>query len=180
MRKSISQHSLIEYGTFSAEDLEQINRCRGAYNRFGFAYQLIFIRLLHYLPRIKPFEVVEEILIYTALQLGLDTTEIKLYEPNRTKISDHQQEIIKYLNRELYNANSQAKLEKFVFNEALRLEAHSLLKIQAINFLRINNILLPTENTINRLISSERKKARKHIFEIIHLRLSEDTPKNKN
>ena len=180
MRKNISQRSLIEYGTFNAGNLEQINRCRGAYNKLGFAYQLIFIKLLHYLPRIKPFEVVEEILIYAALQLEINTAEIKLYKPNRTKISDHQQEIIKYLNLELYNAIAQTQLEQFIFNEALRLEAHSLLKIQAINFLRANGILLPAENTINRLISSERKKARKHIFEIIHVRFSDDTPKKLN
>ena len=37
------------------------------------------------------------------------------------------------------------------------------------SFLKANNILLPAENTINRLISSERKKARKHIFEILQI-----------
>lgn len=176
MRKNVSQRSLIEYGTFSTEDLVQINKCRGMHNKLGFGYQLAFIRLLNYLPGIKPFEVMEEILIYSALQLEINTDEIKLYEANRTKVSDHQQEIIKYLNYILYNATSQTQLEQFVFNEALRLEAHSLLRMQAINFLKANNILLPTENTINRLISSERKKARKHIFEIIHEKLPNYAP----
>jgi TnpA family transposase len=172
MRKDISQQSLIEYGTLSVRDLDQVNKCRGVYNRLGFAYQLIFIKLFHSLPQAKPFEVVEKVLLYAVFQLEIDIAEIKIYGNNRTKISDHQQEITKYLDLKLYNITTQTQLKQFIFNESLRLEAHSLLKIQAISFLRANNVLLSEEYIINRLISFERKKARKHIFESIQAKLS--------
>ncbi len=55
-----------------------------------------------------------------------------------------------------------------------------MLKIQAIIFLKTNNILLPASDTLNRLISFERKQARKHIFEVIHSRLTDDIPKKLN
>ena len=150
----------------------QIDRLRGMYNKLGFTYQLIFVRLFNYFPKITQFEVIDELLIYAALQLSIDSADISIYERNRTKVSDHQEEIIKYLKLTLFNEVSRVLLEEFMFRESLRLESFSLLKTEAVQFLKSNRILSPTIDTLNRLIVNQRKKGRNYIFDTIHSRLS--------
>ena len=79
MSTSFSQYSLIEYGKLSNMDFSLINKCRGEHNKLGFAYQLIFIKLLNTAPCQSPFEIIEEIVIYAGMQLSLDSTIICLY-----------------------------------------------------------------------------------------------------
>lgn len=162
------------------DDLNKIQQCRGKHNKLGYAYQLIFVKLLNYFPKLTPFELIEEIVIYASVQLSINYQAIYDYQNNIVKISAHRKDITEYLGLSLFDDIAQTKLRKFIFGEALRLEAHSLLKIQAIIFLKTNNILLPASDTLNRLISFERKQARKHIFEVIHSRLTDDIPKKLN
>ena len=54
---------------FSAEDFARINQCRSAPNRLGFAYHLAFVRLLNRFPAQEPLEMIEEILLYTSVQV---------------------------------------------------------------------------------------------------------------
>lgn len=91
MNKNFSQQSLIEKGTLKKEDWALLANCRGNYNKLGFTYQLIFIRLLNALPNQSPFEIIDEIIVYAAIQLSLDNTSIEKYKNNRKKIYNHQQ-----------------------------------------------------------------------------------------
>jgi len=170
-----SQKSLIFYGTLNKDDITQINQCRGVVNQLGFAYQLIFIRLFNLCPKITPFEIVEELLIYAAIQLSSESSEISSYAKNRIKISSHQQNIIKYLKLSPFNELARAQLENFIFKKALRLESISLLKTDTIQFLKEKKILSPIDETLNRLISTQRKKARHYIFDAVQSKLSADS-----
>lgn len=67
MSYNFSQYSLIEYGTFGEKDFNLIRRCRGDHNKLGFAYQLIFVKLLNRVPSQSPFEVIEEIAVYASV-----------------------------------------------------------------------------------------------------------------
>ena len=78
-------------------DFSLINKCRGEHNKLGFAYQLIFIKLLNTVPCQSPFEIIKEIVIYAGMQLSLDSTIICLYL-NRQKISAHQKTISRIYN----------------------------------------------------------------------------------
>lgn len=172
--KTFSQKSLIFYGELNHDDIAIIFQCRGLSNKLGFAYQLIFIRLFNFLPQIVPFDVVEELLIYAAVQLSIESSLISAYQRNRRKISDHQQSIISYLQLVQFNATRRGAVEEFVFQESLRLNSMSLLKIKAIQFLRSNKVLSPSEEVFNRLIATQRKLARQHIFDTVHSNLSEE------
>ncbi len=79
------------------EDLEQVRRCRHAYTRLGFAYQLAFVRLLNRFPRQEPFEVQDEILTYVGMQLDLALDGIVAYSRRRMTVSAHQERIRQYL-----------------------------------------------------------------------------------
>ena len=53
-------------------ELAEVWRCRRAYNQLGFAYQLVFVRFHNRFPTQIPFEVVGEVVLFAAVQLGLD------------------------------------------------------------------------------------------------------------
>ena len=85
MKKHFSQQSLIELGKLQERDFALIKKCRGDHNKLGFAYQLIYIKLLNILPNQSPFEIIDEIVIYAAIQLSLDNVNILKYKNNRKK-----------------------------------------------------------------------------------------------
>ena len=58
MDKNFSQQSLIDRGTLNVEDWEQVRKVVKQ-NQLGFAYQLIFIRLLNTPPNQTPFEIID-------------------------------------------------------------------------------------------------------------------------
>ncbi|WP_410521416.1 DUF4158 domain-containing protein [Candidatus Tisiphia endosymbiont of Parasteatoda lunata] len=49
---SFSQYNLIEFGSLQQDDLNKIQQCRGKHNKLGYAYQLIFVKLLNYFPKL--------------------------------------------------------------------------------------------------------------------------------
>lgn len=84
---SFSKHTLINIGALSDGDLNEVAKCRGNHNKLGFSYQLIFVKLLNYFPKIKPLEIIDEILSYAATQLSVDEKLVAEYRKNATKIS---------------------------------------------------------------------------------------------
>jgi TnpA family transposase len=178
MNKNFSQQSLIDRGTLNSEDLTEVKKCRGKQNQLGFAYQLIFIRLLNTPPNQVPFEIIEEIIVYAAIQLFMDSTEIEQYKNNRKKIYDHQQRIIKYLKCTEFDKAAQNKLNLFIIKQSLQFESVGLLQIKATEFLRESRILLPASDTLMRIVKKQRAAVRKNIFDKIHERLSATIIKN--
>lgn len=171
MNKNFSQYSLIEYGHLNEADRTLIKRCRGEHNKLGFAYQLIFIRLLNKVPCQSPFEIIEEIVIYAGMQLALDNALIRSYF-NRQTIADHQKIIIAYLQCSEFNDYSKTQLKDFIFQKALQFEPISLLQIKSVEFLRELKILLPAEDTLLRIVRAQRAAARQLLFDKIHTCLS--------
>ena len=88
---------LVNAAQFGAEDIEQINQCRRQHNRLGYGYQMAFVRLMNRFPNQQPFEILEEILTYTSIQLGLPAKVIDAYAQRQPTISEHQELIRDYL-----------------------------------------------------------------------------------
>ena len=172
MNKHFSQYSLIEYGTLNEHDLKLIQQCRSEYNKLGFAYQLIFVRLLNKMPCQSPLEIIEEIVIYASMQLLLDDSHMEAYSLSRQKISAHQKTIINYLQLTPFNDQTQELLKDFIFQQALQFEPISLLQIKSVEFLRSSKILLPAEDTLLRVVRTQRASARQLLFDKIHTYLS--------
>jgi len=178
MNKNFSQQSLIDKGTLKDEDWVLLENCRGGHNKLGFAYQLIFIRLLNTLPNQSPFEIIDEIVVYAAIQLSANHNNIQRYSNNRKKIYDHQQEIIQYLNNKEFDDNAQCKLHSFILEKSLQFESVGLLQIKSVEFLRESKILLPAQDTLLRIVKKQRFLARKSLFDKIRERLSTTITKN--
>ena len=75
-----SKTLLVKSARFSEKEIELINQSRRPYNRLGLAYQIAFVKLRNQLPTQKPFEIIEDILDYVAIQLELDSELIKDYD----------------------------------------------------------------------------------------------------
>jgi hypothetical protein len=91
-----SRDQLKRAASLTEEDFAQLGKCRRPHNRLGFAYQVAFVRLLGRFPQQQPFELFEELVCFSAAQLGLDAGLIELYRKRQPTISEHQQTITGY------------------------------------------------------------------------------------
>jgi hypothetical protein len=69
-----SRDQLKRAATLTKEDFVQLGKCRHPHNRLGSAYQVAFVRLFDRFPQQEPLELIEELLCFSAAQLGLDRT----------------------------------------------------------------------------------------------------------
>jgi hypothetical protein len=113
-----SRDQLKRAASLTEEDFAQLGKCRRPHNRLGFAYQVVFVRF----PQQQPFELFEELVCFSAAQLGLDVGLIELYRKRQPTISEHQQTITGYLRLRPFDDTEAAQLEQFLFEEACRLE----------------------------------------------------------
>jgi hypothetical protein len=112
-----SQKQLITLGTLLLSDVEQVMLCRRDHNKLGFAYQLIFVKLHNFFPIQTPFEIVNEILVFASVQIGIEQSIITNYTKRQPTISEHQNQIREYLRLSIFNGEIQGQLEKFIFND---------------------------------------------------------------
>jgi Domain of unknown function (DUF4158) len=159
-----SRQQLKRAATLTEEDLRQIGKCRRPYNRLGFAYQVAFVRLFNRFPRQQPFEIVEELVNFSAVQLGFEVSLLEFYRKRQPTISEHQETITRYLRLRHFGNAETLRLEKFVFEESWHLEQTAALKAQAAEFLKEQRILEPAEFRIVRIVGEQRGRAREHIF----------------
>ena len=162
---TFSRHYLAQRATLDAVDLAEVQGCRRAHNQLGFAYQVGFVRLLNRFPKQEPFEVLDELLLFTSVQLGVDSTLIEEYRRRRQTISEHQQRITRYRGLCHFGAEERRRLEAFVFEAAARLEQTSSLHKRAEEFLAEQRILRPRAATLGRLVGEQRQQARDHIVD---------------
>ena len=172
--KNYTREQLLVLAKLAAEDLEVIERRRRDNNRLGFGYQLAFMRVYNRFPIQRPtFEIDHELLTFVGLQLDISIDEIDHYQTRQPTLSRHQEQIRLYLGLSRFDEETQAELEQFLFEEACRLEQMNALLAQAEEFIREQGILQPAEDTLQRLIVTQRQAAREHIYERITGLLSE-------
>jgi hypothetical protein len=95
-----SRDQLKRAATLTEEDFVQLGKCRRAHNRLGFAYQVGFVRLFDRFPKQQPFELLEELVCFSAAQLELDPRLIERIENNFRLLILAQSEIHKYKSSE--------------------------------------------------------------------------------
>jgi TnpA family transposase/predicted transcriptional regulator len=169
-----SPRQLKREASLTPTDLVEAGKCRRPQNRLGFAYQLGFVRLLNHFPRQQAFEIVEDLVNFTAVQVGVDAALIDLYRKRQQTISEHQRAIASYMGLRNFGDTEVALLETFVFEESCRLEQTAALQARAREFLKEQRILEPAESRITRIVGEQRKAASEHIFR----RITADIPKD--
>jgi len=104
------------------EDFVQLGNCRRPHNRLGFAYQVPFVRLFNRFPQQQPFELFEELVCFSAAQLGLDVELMGLYRKRQPTIFEHRQSIADYLRLRPFGDAEASQLGLFLSEESCRLE----------------------------------------------------------
>jgi len=117
-----SHYKIVQHARFSSEDLAEISRRRRKNNRLGFAYQLAFVRLAHRFPTEEPFEIVSELLNFVSVQLNIPVDVIEAYRERRQTIAEQRTAITLYLGLDRLGEISTEPLERYLFQEACRLE----------------------------------------------------------
>lgn len=118
---SFNRDQLVKLAQFSASDMEKIKQCRFDYTQLGFGYQLDCVRVLNRFPTQKPLEIIDEILTFVSLQLGIADQSIMQYEKRQPTISEHQETIRHSLGLNLFNPTS-TEIASFVFKESYSFE----------------------------------------------------------
>jgi TnpA family transposase len=163
---------MVREASLSEDDLAEVAHCRRDHNRLGFAYQIGFVRLFHRFPAQQPLEVCDELLGFIAMQLNLDPARIADYAKRQHTVSDHQHRIRQFLRLTAFGPRQARALERFLFEEACRLEPTAALSARAREFLRERRVLFPAESALLRLVGEQRRRAREHIV----TRLAESLP----
>ena len=169
-----THEQLVNVAQFNTKDIEQITKCRQQHNRLGFGYQLAFVRLANRFPSQQPFEVLEDILTFASIQLSIPSKVINYYAQRQPTISEHQELIRCYLGLRRFGEEVWTRVRQFIFEEACRLERTEALVTRAEQFLKEEKILKPSDDTLRRLIGSQREEAKKFIFRKITGFLSEN------
>jgi hypothetical protein len=167
-----SNAQIVANAQFSAEDIVLIERRREPATRLGFAYQLAFVKIAHRYPIREPFEIEPRLLAYISLQLNISSDVIQSYGLRVQTKTEHRQIIREYLNLIRFGEKQLMALEMFLFTEAQRIEQLRSLLQRAKQFLHQHRILFPSDDTLERMIVTQRQKAREHIYTQIADQLS--------
>jgi TnpA family transposase len=178
MDHQYSRIEIIERATFAKKDLKRIFACRRKYNQLGFAYQIAFVQLCNNFPAQQPFEIFDELLKFTGAQLDISSKEINKYTVRRETISEHQDQIRKHLKLKRFGDKDNLMLNKYLFEESLRLEQPSSLFAVAEAFLRERKILQPAKSTLERIVFNQRERTRQYIFKKITKSFSKEVQAN--
>lgn len=177
---SYSRERLIREASLTKQDMAELAQCRGNYSRLGFAYQIGFVRLHNRFPTQQPFEMHQELLGFSAIQLGIDPALIQDYGARQPTVSDHQARIRDYLGLRTFGLAEVRELEEFVFTEACRLEQSGALLARARQFLKERHTIFPADYALTRIIGEQRRLAREQIYHKVAAALPEETSRKLN
>lgn len=156
---------IIQLATLLEKDRLEIQKCRGQHNRLGFTYQLMFVKIFNRFPNQFPLEIQNQVLTFASVQLTTEAVLIEAYQKRQQTISQHQIQIRSYLSLASFDKVSIRQVNKFIFEEAQCTEHSSILLAKTERFLKEQRILQPAHHTLERLIITQRKKARQFIYD---------------
>lgn len=154
-------------------DLLQVQTCRGAANRLGFALNLLLLRLLH-----CPFPDVTlappRIVQFVAMQLNVHPDVLAEYSVRRPQTRDeHLVQMRTYLKLRPYShVEDDPRLAEYLLSRALQRDDPAVLLEEAEEWLRTEGILYPAESTLQKLIAQVRPQAESQLFAQITRHLS--------
>ena len=98
------------------------------------------------------------------MQLGVPARLMERYCQRQQTISEHRRAIVAYLGLRDFGDAEVALVERYVFEEAGRLEAPPALLARVREFLKEQHILEPAEFRVLRIVGEQRRRARDHLF----------------
>ncbi|MGM0169680.1 hypothetical protein IGI39_004727 [Enterococcus sp. AZ135] len=175
--KKLGNEEFKSYFSFSAEDIELINKHRGEANRMGFGVQLCLARY----PGIAlsdSLDIPEDFLKYVGAQLGISIIEFENYGKGKNTLLNHLTEICTYYNYQECTWSNLSYLKK-ILEDIVKENFDEIYLIQsAVQEFRKQRILLPDIIEIERIVISVRTANELELYRQISDILS-DTQKEK-
>lgn len=151
----LSPEDFNQYCFLSPTDHALIAGQRRDHNRFGFALQLIIIRLMNHLPQEWYKQVPDSLATYVANQLSLNTAVLTRYGEREATPSEHLQTVLLYLKRRRWQPLIDiVPLERWLLERALEHDNERVLLGMACEWLREACILRPAIIELERLVAS--------------------------
>lgn len=157
--QTLPESIIVQLAALTEKDRIIIQRCRGKHNRLGLAYQIMFVKVFNQFPDQVQFNIQNQLLTFACLQLNCSAELIFAYQKRRQTITAHQEQIRVYLQLARFDKTAIEQTNAFLFTEAQRTE-HS-------------SILQPALDTLERLIITQRQKARQSIYDTMLTHLTE-------
>ncbi|MGI9057149.1 MAG: Tn3 family transposase [Ktedonobacteraceae bacterium] len=165
LRQDWASEDLARFFLLTPEDMREVRTCRGASNRFGFALNLLLLRLL-YCPLPEVNLTPPRIIQFVAMQLNVHPEALAEYSVRRSQTRDeHLVQIRGYLKLRPYaHEEDDPHLAEYLLDRALQRDDPAVLLEEAEDWLREEGILFPAESTISKIIAQVRPQAESQVF----------------
>src|SRR5579875_2022522 len=167
-----TQEQLTQIARLSSADIKKLGEYRGIENKLGFAYQLCYVKLFNRFPIQSSFEMIEELATFVAVQLDLPREQLTVYASQKSTFFRHQEDIRSYLRLTKFTQEAEELLKKFLFQQSQQIQSTDALLLKATEFLKEHKILNPANDTIVRIIQTQRGKAKTYVLEKINAQIT--------
>jgi len=161
--QDLSDREIARYYTFSPQDLAIIREQHNLHNRIGFAVQLAVLRFpgrtLTEIPHIP-----DRILNYIAEQLGVPAEKFSDYGQRTMTISEHLAKICRLFGYRTYGWREMIQVSRQLLPLAMESEQRLPLIEIALLVMREQHIIAPAMPTIERLVWSVHRMARRRVY----------------
>lgn len=164
---------MFRYFTFSDKDRREINFCRGAQNRIGFALLLGGVRLLGRFPydlELLP----KDLLAHICGQLEVDVPLFLNYPQRRPTRQEHIDRIRQYLGLRPFIESDRDGIKAFVDGQVRAGERLHELLPRTEQRLRQQHLVLPGLTVLEKLIAAARAEAEEKLFQEIASRVGQE------
>jgi Domain of unknown function (DUF4158) len=169
--EGIDLDTLRKYFTLTTEDLEEVEQCRGAINKLGFAVQLCALRWQGYFLR-DTCGVPEMVLEIVASQLGLLAIPIDDYPQNEKTRWEHLERIRQHLGFRRCDDTQRQRLLDHLVEMAQGLPRSTALRQEAWRWLQTQKIVRPGRTTLRDIITAAREAALQQVYSLLFDRLA--------
>ena len=83
-----------------------------------YGYQFCHVKLFNRFPNQSPFEIIEELATFIAVQLALPKEKLHTYASQKRTFIYHQEAICAYLKLEKFNQKAETSLQEYLFQQA--------------------------------------------------------------
>ncbi len=169
--EGIDLDTLRKHFTLTTEDLEEVEQCRGAINKLGFAVQLCTLRWQGYFLR-DTCGVPEMALEIVASQLGLLAIPIEDYPQNEKTRWEHLERIRQHLGFSRCDDTQRQRLLDHLVEMAQGLPRSTALRQEACRWLQTQKIVRPGRTTLRDIITAAREAALQQVYSLLFDRLA--------
>ena len=172
LRREWTPELLGRHFLLSEMDMEEVKRSRGAENRLGFALTLLLIRFLNSVPASLE-QVPDAVIDFISSQMEVEPAVLVAYGKRRPQTrDDHAKRIRRYLGVRAFVASDGEPLLDLLIGRAMHRDDPAVLLDEAEEWLRREQILLPVERTLVRLVTHARVVAEQKIHQTITSQLT--------